>query len=51
MPQEGNLQEVILDEAHNSAYSIHPGATNMYMELKGKYWWNGTKANIPKFVA
>ena len=51
VPQEGNFQELILDEAHNLAYSIHLGATKMYMNLRGKYWWNGMKADIAKFVA
>jgi len=36
--KEGKFQELILDEAHNSAYSIHPGATKMYMDLKERYW-------------
>jgi hypothetical protein len=40
-----------MDEAHNSAYSIHPGSTKMYMDLKQKYWWNGMKADIARFVA
>src|SRR5688500_9905954 len=35
---------------HNSAYSIHPGSTKMYMDLKQKYWWNGMKADIAQFV-
>ncbi|XP_062198844.1 uncharacterized protein LOC133901511 [Phragmites australis] len=26
-------------------------ATKMYMDLKRKYWWNGMKADIAKFVA
>jgi hypothetical protein len=40
-----------MDEAHNSAYSIHPGSTKMYMDLKQKYWWDGMKADIARFVA
>jgi hypothetical protein len=35
-----------MDEAHNSAYSIHPGSTKMYMDIRQKYWWNGMKADI-----
>jgi hypothetical protein len=26
-------------EAHNSRYSIHPGSTKMYKDLKTRYWW------------
>ena len=51
VPKEGNFRHIIMDEAHNSAYSIHPGATKMYMDLKYKYWCNGMKADIAQFVA
>jgi hypothetical protein len=37
VPKEGDFRHTIMDEAHNSAYSIHPGATKMYMDLKQKY--------------
>jgi hypothetical protein len=40
-----------MDEAHNSVYSIHPGSTKMFMDSKQRYWWNGMKANIARFVA
>jgi len=40
-----------MDEAHNSSYSIHPGATKMFMDLREKYWWRGMKRNIAEFVA
>jgi hypothetical protein len=29
-----DLRETILREAHDSAYSIHPGSTKMYQDLK-----------------
>jgi hypothetical protein len=41
VPEGGDFRQTIMDEAHNSAYSIHPGSTKMYMDLKQKYWWNG----------
>jgi hypothetical protein len=28
----------ILSEAHESAYSIHPGGNKMYQDLKATYW-------------
>ena len=34
VPQEGDFWQIIMDEAHNSAYSIHLGSTKMYMDLK-----------------
>ena len=51
VPKEGDFRQVIMDEAHNSPYSIHPGSTKMYMDLKQKYWWNGMKADIARFIA
>jgi hypothetical protein len=44
-------REVLLDEAHNSAYSIHPGTTKMYLDLKTRYWWRGMKKEIAQYVA
>jgi hypothetical protein len=51
VPQNGDFRRIIMDEAHNSAYSIHPGSTKMYMDIRQKYWWNGMKADIARFVA
>jgi hypothetical protein len=51
VPKQGHYRQTILDEAHNSAYSIHPGATKMYLDLKQKYWWHGMKHDIARFVA
>jgi hypothetical protein len=36
---KGEAREVLLEEAHNSAYSINPGTTKMYLDLKTRYWW------------
>jgi hypothetical protein len=46
VPQNGDFRQIIVDEAHNSDYSIHPGSTKMYMDISQKYWWNGMKADI-----
>ena len=51
VPKEGDLRQVIMDEAHNSTYSIHPGDTKMFMDLRNKYWWRGMKRDISEFVA
>jgi hypothetical protein len=48
---KGEAREVLLDEAHNSAYSIHPGTTKMYLDLKTRYWWRGMKREIAQYVA
>jgi hypothetical protein len=43
VPNLRHLKELILREAHDSAYSIHPGSTKMYKDLKTRYWWYGMK--------
>jgi hypothetical protein len=50
VPKE-EAREVLLDKAHNSAYSIHPGTTKMYLDLKTRYWWRGMKKEIAQYVA
>ena len=49
VPDVGELRKHILAEAHNSRYSILPGATKMYRDLRGVYWWNGMKMDIEDF--
>jgi hypothetical protein len=44
-------KELILREAHDSAYSIHPGSTKMYKDLKTRYWWYGMKQDVMEYVA
>ena len=50
VPQHGELRDKILDEAHKSHYSIHPGATKMYQDLRKEYWWPGMKFSVIKYV-
>ena len=37
VPDVDNLREEILEEAHFAAYSVHPGATKMYLIVKDLY--------------
>ncbi|XP_070056276.1 uncharacterized protein [Nicotiana tomentosiformis] len=38
VPNADGLRERILEEVHNSQYSIHLGATKMYRDLRQHYW-------------
>ncbi|GJU33313.1 hypothetical protein Tco_1176902 [Tanacetum coccineum] len=38
VPAYGNLRNLIMDEAHTTKYSIHPGADKMYYDLRDIYW-------------
>ncbi|XP_071905720.1 uncharacterized protein [Coffea arabica] len=37
VPEDENLRREILDEAHRSKYTIHPGSTKMYQDLRRLY--------------
>ncbi|GJZ49549.1 putative reverse transcriptase domain-containing protein [Tanacetum coccineum] len=50
IPFQSNVKELLLEEAHKSKYSIHPGATKMYLDLKKNYWWPGMKRDCVKCV-
>ncbi|GKE86560.1 putative reverse transcriptase domain-containing protein, partial [Tanacetum coccineum] len=39
IPSVGGVRKLIMDEAHTSRYSIHPGADKMYYDLRDLYWW------------
>nr|GEZ23329.1 putative reverse transcriptase domain-containing protein [Tanacetum cinerariifolium] len=45
-----NVKELLLEEALKSKYSIHPGTTKMYLDLKRNYWWPGMKRDCAKYV-
>ena len=44
------MKRVILEEAHKSSLSIHPGATKMYQDLKKMFWWPGLKRDVVEYV-
>jgi hypothetical protein len=50
IPQDRTLREQIMREAHDSRYSIHPGSTKMYRDLKVRYWWKDMKKDIAHYV-
>ena len=51
VPEYDELKRDIMEEAHSSAYAMHPGSTKMYRTLKEHYWWNGMKKEIASFVS
>jgi len=44
------LKKRILDEGHQSSLSIHPGATKMYQDLNGLFYWPGMKKDIAELM-
>ena len=51
VPDNADLRKLILQEAHDSPYSIHPGNTKMYMDVKERYWWINLKRDIAEYIA
>lgn len=51
VPKDDEIRKQILEEAHKSNFSVHPGTTKMYHDLKQNYWWSGMKPEIAEFVA
>nr|CAD1838550.1 unnamed protein product [Ananas comosus var. bracteatus] len=41
VPSDSELRSDILSEAHRSPYTVHPGGTKMYRDLKQNFWWPG----------
>ncbi|GJS65544.1 putative reverse transcriptase domain-containing protein [Tanacetum coccineum] len=51
VPLKGDVRTLIMDEAHKSKYSIHPGVDKMYYDLRDRYCWPGIKKDIVEYVS
>ncbi|TLX68617.1 hypothetical protein E9993_23210, partial [Labilibacter sediminis] len=50
VPIAGGNRKILMEEAHKSKFSIHPGATKMYRDLREGYWWHGMKNDVARYV-
>jgi hypothetical protein len=50
VPKKEVLKKKILDEAHTSKYSIHPGSIKMYHDLREQFWWTRMKRETARYV-
>ena len=46
VPQLTDLKEEILREFHCSRFSVHPGGTKMYQDLRRQYYCSGMKRHV-----
>nr|GFC91191.1 putative reverse transcriptase domain-containing protein [Tanacetum cinerariifolium] len=51
VPNDASLREALLTEAHSSPFSVYPGSTKMYHDLKQHFWWSGMKRDVATFVS
>jgi hypothetical protein len=50
VPNIKEIRELILKEAHETAYSMHLGGKKMHQDLKQRFWWYGMKREIVEYV-
>ena len=51
VPNDVEIKRKILSEAHESPYTVHPGATKMYQDLKTCFWWPRMKKDVAEHVS
>jgi hypothetical protein len=51
VPKKEAPKKKILDEAHTSRYSIHPGSTKIYHDLRQQFWWTRIKCEVARYVS
>ena len=51
VPANEDLKNKLLYEAHNTLFTMHPGSTKMYRDLKPYYFWPGMKKDIVDYVS
>ncbi|KAL0551539.1 hypothetical protein IC582_010628 [Cucumis melo] len=51
VPSDSAVKAELLTEAHSSPFSMHPGSTKMYQDLKRVYWWRNMKREVAEFVS
>lgn len=51
VPNDQNLEHEILEEAHSSAYVVHPSGTKMYRTLREHYLWPNMKREIATYIS
>jgi hypothetical protein len=50
VPKREALKKKIMDEANISRYSIHPGSTKIYHDLRQQFWWTRMKREVARYV-
>ncbi|KAL0561647.1 hypothetical protein IC582_002087 [Cucumis melo] len=51
VPSDSAVKKELLSKAHSSPFSMHPGSTKMYQDLKRVYWWRNMKREVAEFFS
>ncbi|KAL0556909.1 hypothetical protein IC582_005426 [Cucumis melo] len=49
--EDSAVKTELLIEAHSSPFTMHPGSTKMYQDLRSVYWWRNMKREVADFVS
>ncbi|KAL0536694.1 hypothetical protein IC582_025654 [Cucumis melo] len=51
VPKDSAVKTKLLTEAHSSPFTMHPGSTKMYQDLRCVYWWRNMKRRVADFAS
>ena len=51
VPDDKELKQKLLFEAHNTIFIMHPGGNKMYQDLKEQYWWKRMKRDVTEYMS
>ncbi|KAA0057110.1 pol protein [Cucumis melo var. makuwa] len=51
VPEDSAVKTELLTEAHSSPFTMHPGSTKMYRDLRCVYWWRNMKREVVDSVS
>ena len=51
VPDDKEVKNKLLYEAHNTVFTMHPGGTKMYHDLKQYYWCQGMKRDVTEHLS
>ncbi|KAL0533825.1 hypothetical protein IC582_028096 [Cucumis melo] len=51
VPEDSVVKTELLTEAHSSPFTMHPGSTKMYQDLRSVYLWSNMKREMADFVS
>ena len=50
VPADSAVKTELLTKTRSSPFSMNPGRTKMYQDLKQVYWWRNMKREVADFV-
>ena len=51
VPSVPELRRALFDEAHRARYTVHPGTTKMYKDLRRNFWWKHMRTDVAEYVS